>query len=301
VTSHRTTARGALFLPLALAAAILAVAASATNDPPRKPAAASKFVFPVVGPVSYTDDFGDARWQGRHEGNDILAARKAPVVAVEGGTVKFWTTSRSAGCMLYLYGDGGTTYQYIHLNNDLTAGNDNRGTCKAGVSYAKGLRDGSRVEAGQTIGYVGDSGDADALHPHLHFEVHPHDGRAVDPNTFLTRAQPLLFAAALGSTFTLTLEGTVVSASGGTLRLVVDTLRRQPGGLVLKKLDRGVLLSVPVDAVVERHAAGTTAELAGSKPGEAVAVWTAPAVATLPVLLGSDATLAASRVLFQSR
>ena len=40
--------------------------------------------------------------------------------------------------MLYLYGDSGTTYLYIHLNNDVTAGNDNRGKCVAGGSYWPG-------------------------------------------------------------------------------------------------------------------------------------------------------------------
>ena len=80
-----------------------------------------RLIFPVVGPVSYTDDFGDARGSGRHEGNDIMAAKKSLAVAVEAGTVKFWTTSWRAGCMLYLYGKSGTTYLYIHLNNDRTA------------------------------------------------------------------------------------------------------------------------------------------------------------------------------------
>ena len=45
---------------------------------------------------------------------------RTPAIAVEAGKVKYWTTSARAGCMLYLYGESGTTYLYIHLNNDLT-------------------------------------------------------------------------------------------------------------------------------------------------------------------------------------
>lgn len=297
---RRTTAGGALFLTLALTATAAATGAGATNEPPRKTAAStSSMVFPVVGPAAYEDDFGDLRGQGTHQGIDILAARKAPAVAVEGGTVTSWTTSRGAGCMLYLHGDSGTTYLYVHLNNDLTSGNDNRGACRAGVSYARGLKDGARVEAGQQIGYVGDSGDADGLHPHLHFEVHPHGGKAVDPYSFLRRAQPLLVAAPLGTTFTLALEGTVVSASAGTLRLVVASLRRQPGGLHLTKLDRSVLLSVPTGTVVERESTGA-ATLSSARPGDSVAVWTAPATADLPTLAGADAALSTARVLLHS-
>src|SRR4051795_4410471 len=127
-----------------------------------------RLVFPVIGAVTYSDDFGAPRAQGAHEGNDILAEKKAPAVAVEAGKVKFWTTSAAAGCMLYLYGDSGTTYLYIHLNNDVTMGNDNRGKCVAGGSYWPGLKDGARVVAGQAIGYLGNSGDADSTVPHLH-------------------------------------------------------------------------------------------------------------------------------------
>ena len=111
--------------------------------------------------------------------------------------------------MLYLDGKSGTTYYYIHLNNDLTSGNDNRGGCKVGVSFAKGLKSGARVNAGQPIGYVGDSGDANGIHAHLHFEVHPHGGGAVDPYPYLNRALRLLFALKRGATFTLKLNGSV--------------------------------------------------------------------------------------------
>src|SRR5204862_4149530 len=123
------------------------------------------------GGATYYDDFGEARGGGTHQGNDLMADKKSIAVAAEAGTIKFWTTSAQAGCMLYLYGVSGTTYLYIHLNNDVTMANDNRGKCVAGGSYWPGLKDGQRVVAGQAIGYVGDSGDADGT-PHLHFEVH---------------------------------------------------------------------------------------------------------------------------------
>jgi murein DD-endopeptidase MepM/ murein hydrolase activator NlpD len=165
----------ALIISLTLATG---AAASPAKSVPR-------LIFPVVGTTSYIDDFGAPRAGGAHEGIDIMAARRAPAVAVEAGTVEFWTTSANAGCMLYLHGASGTTYLYIHLNNDLTAHNDNRGTCVAGTAYAPRLKDGARVAAGQLIGYVGDSGDANGIHPHLHFEVHPGDGASVDPYPFL--------------------------------------------------------------------------------------------------------------------
>ena len=143
--NRRSTVRGVVAI---LAAALVAGPAAASPHsgeavPP------GTIVFPVVGPYRYTNDFGDPRGQGRHEGNDILAPKKAPVVAIEPGRIKFWTTSARAGCMLYLYGASGTMYEYIHLNNDLTAANDNKGKCVDGVSYAPGLENGEYVTAGQ--------------------------------------------------------------------------------------------------------------------------------------------------------
>ena len=49
------------------------------------------------------------------------------------------------------------------------------------MAYASGLKNGAPVKAGQQIAYIGDSGDAEGIYPHLHFEVHPKDGAAVDP------------------------------------------------------------------------------------------------------------------------
>ncbi len=140
-----------------------------------------RIIFPVLGRARYFNDFGARRHQGAHMGNDIMAPRKALALAAEAGRVKFHVTSAAAGCMLYLHGESGTTYLYVHLNNDLTMQNDNRGKCVAGVAYAKGLKSGATVVAGQPVGYVGDSGDAESAGSHLHFEVHPGGGAAVNP------------------------------------------------------------------------------------------------------------------------
>jgi murein DD-endopeptidase MepM/ murein hydrolase activator NlpD len=187
MTAHRLTARSIL---IAIAASAL-LAAPALAGPGARGAVPAQLIFPIVGKVAYSDDFGDPRSQGGHEGNDILGDRKAPVVAVEAGKVVFWTRSSQAGCMLYLYGKSGTMYLYIHLNNDLTMRNDNRGSCVPGVSYAPGLADGQEVKAGELIAFVGDSGDADGIHPHLHFELHPGGGSAVSPYKWLRKAVAL--------------------------------------------------------------------------------------------------------------
>jgi len=285
---HRTTARGFL-----LAAAIGALTAPAAAAPP---APQAPIVFPVVGPVMYQDDFGQPRAGGPHQGNDILAPRKAIAVAAESGTVKFWTTSPSAGCMLYLYGDSGTMYEYIHLNNDLGSGNDNKGKCVAGTAYAPGLKNGARVQAGQQVGFVGDSGDANGIHPHLHFEVHPKGGKATDPYPYLQAATPLLFYAKPGTPFTLTLSGTVVSASDAQLQIQLSSLQAWPSNLKQTKLTRTLTVSVPPTATVKQNGVPGAARLLSAYAGQPVVVWTVPAFATLKAERGDAGALAAALI-----
>src|ERR671923_1420665 len=235
---HRTTARGVFFL--CLVAGLLAGTAAAQSTGATKP-----IVFPVLGTARYVDDFGDARPGGLHQGIDIVAAKKSLALAAEPGKVKFWTHSATAGCMLYLYGASGTTYYYIHLNNDLTKRDDNRGKCVAGTAYAKGLKDGAKVGAGQVVGYVGDSGDADGVHSHLHFELHPNGGRAVDPYQWLQSGQRLLFAAPRGSPFTLELRGTVAGVTETAIRIKVASVHAWPMRQRQTKLKRKLLVDVP--------------------------------------------------------
>ncbi|MDP9260360.1 MAG: M23 family metallopeptidase [Actinomycetota bacterium] len=254
-------------------------------------------IFPVAGATKYIDDFGQARPGGLHQGNDLMATKKTPVVAVEPGKIKFWTTSANAGCMLYLYGDSGTTYFYIHLNNDLTMKNDNRGKCVPGVAYARGLKDGAKVQAGQMIGYVGDSGDANGIASHLHFEVHPGGGVAVSPFPYLQTAQHLLFFAKTGTPFMLALTGTVVSVTDTALTLQVSLLQAFPMNATLKGLTQQVTLTVPTGAtVLQKPPATPGTRLLSAYAGEPVVVWTQPALATIKAMLGADGVLSAALV-----
>ena len=249
-----------------------------------------------MGAAKYFDDYGSPRAQGHHAGNDILTTWRSPAVAAEGGTIKFWTTSARAGCMLYLYGASGTTYLYIHLNNDLTAKRDNRGKCVPGVSYADGLKNGAHVAAGQVIGYNGDSGDAEGTY-HLHFEVHPHDGVDVDPFPYLNAATHLLFALPLKAAkpVTLGLRGVPVSAGEGTLELAVTAVRVWPGGAWTTIPARSVELQVPEDAVVDQsvaaQVAGSTRRLLSARLVTPLVVFTKPAKPTFEATTGAPGAL----------
>jgi len=275
---------------LSLVALVLATAAANAANP--KKGVVPTLLFPVAGATTYQDDFGQPRAGGKHEGNDLMATKKTAAIAVESGTIKFWTTSASAGCMLYLYGESGTMYEYIHLNNDLTMKNDNKGSCVPGIAYARGLKDGAKVSAGQQIGYVGDSGDANGIHSHLHFEVHPNGGAAVDPYPYLQSAQHLLFFAKLGTPFTLALTGTVVSATDTSLKVQLTTLQAFPMRLTLKGLTQTLTLNVPATAIVQP----SSTRLLSAYDGESVTVWTQPALTSLKAMLGTDGALTAALV-----
>jgi len=253
--------------------------------------------------VQYSDDFGDTRGQGGHQGNDLVAPKRALALAADAGRVSFHTTSSRAGCMLYLDAASGAQYLYIHLNNDLTSENDNRGKCVAGVSYADGLRDGAKVAAGQPIGYVGDSGDADGGGSHLHFEVHPGGGGAVSPYPYLQKARRLLFAARPGSTFTLALTGTVVAAGDAALELSLEQVRQWPGGRRIAQTGQRVAVSLPQTTPFEGAASAEQvpdgfpfSPLGLLTRGRPITVWTQPAKVTLAAQTGAKGTLAASRV-----
>lgn len=135
------------------------------------PAGTGGPVFPVAGENSYGDDYGAPRaGTGWHQGNDVFASVGTPVVAVADGTISKVGWNTLGGNRLWLTDGAGTAYYYAHLS-----------------AYAPVAFDGSRVRAGEVVGYVGNTGQAATTPPHLHFEVHPGgiDADPVDPYALL--------------------------------------------------------------------------------------------------------------------
>lgn len=295
---HRTIARGILLVAIL---GLTAGQAAAIPDPGYLPKSAApptrgqqgteqRLIFPVLGRFRYGNDYGDPRPQGRHEGIDIVAPRKALVVAAEAGRVAFHVTSSRAGCMLYLHGASGTSYLYVHLNNDLGMTNDNRGGCRPGTTFAPGLRSGARVAAGEPIGFVGDSGDANGITPHLHFEMHPNNGPSINPFTHLNRALRLLFAAPRRGQTSLWLKGDVLEQATAALKVNVRSLGVRSTGLKLNGISRPVSLGLSPLTQIDR----AIGRLAGQ--GRAT-VWTELFINSLDAQLGKPGAISAERVL----
>lgn len=180
---------GALAVALAINGAFVGVPkAEAAND--YGAMVDYPLTFPVAGTNSYSDSFWAARYNGTHHAQDIMADKMVPVVAAASGVVYYvngtsnpnWTGGRC--CTLRIRHDDGWTSVYIHLNNDSPGTDDG-----VGWGIAPGIEIGTRVEAGQHIGWVGDSGNAETTAPHLHFELHDPDGVHVNPYQALRAAQ----------------------------------------------------------------------------------------------------------------
>jgi hypothetical protein len=162
-----------------LASSFIAAPASAAEFTP------DNIIFPVVGDVWYIDTWGAPRSGGRtHEGTDIMSleGKGLPVVAAGEGTVK-WIGATC--CYLAIDHGGGWETWYIHLDND-TPGTDDG----LGWGIAEGIVPGAEVAAGQLIGWVGDSGNAEETDPHLHFEIR-FEGEAIPSYEYLVNATVL--------------------------------------------------------------------------------------------------------------
>jgi len=139
-------------------------------------------VYPIDAPRQFADTFGAARDGGDrlHQGGDLFAPKMAPVLATAAGRISAVDWSPSAGYYIEIAHAGGWKSRYLHLNND-TPGTDDG----LGFGIAEGIGVGASVAAGQVIGYVGDSGNAESSSPHLHFELRMRDWTPVNPYPFV--------------------------------------------------------------------------------------------------------------------
>ena len=201
--------------------------------------------FPVAGEANYRDDWWEARFGPPfhlHEGTDIFAARGTPVRAPFNGTVRF-DEGGLGGKGAYVTTADGTYYYMAHLD-----------------SFSPKFRSGQAVKQGDVVGFVGDSGNAQGGSPHVHFEIHPRGGAAVNPkpildawlNEAITNASALLAANSAGVSRAITGAGVLrrfdgqsptesgravgpllwassVSAGGGTIRLAQLHMARMAG------------------------------------------------------------------------
>ena len=237
--------------------------------------AATPFLFPVVGGATYFDDYGAPRAQGGHQGNDLMAAKRTPVIAVADGVVRLQHSGRG-GYMLYLR-NSQHEWLYIHLNNDVR-GNDGRGGPR--TAYARGLRSGMHVRAGQEIAYVGNSGDAEGGASHLHFEEHSANGRPHSPYKHLRAAPIVAFSAVAtagkrAAAQTPTFLGRMTWIAGGDSGIYVRAAIR------LTSIRMGSRTVTTKKQVVVRMSAAAAAAAEALQPGALVRVVATPAPITI--------------------
>ena len=189
-----------------------------------------RFVFPVYGTASFGDSFGAPRADvagGWHHGEDIFAAKGTPLLAVTDGTLHTIGFNRIGGYRLWLRDGEGDEFYYAHLS-----------------AYSPLAVEGRTVKAGDVIGFVGDTGDADGGAPHLHFEIHPasmlglgYDG-VVAPYSILLawqRADDISFSA--GRIYVPTGPGGTTLPPPGAVLLEADDIG-SASGLVPGSLER---------------------------------------------------------------
>lgn len=147
-----------------------------------------RIVFPVIGSTNYSNDFHAARTGHLHQGNDVFGKKEQALVAVTDGIVRYVAYPQpSYGYMVSIEDADGYQYWYLHINNDMPGTDDGRG---GGMNaYAPGMESGAPVKAGQLIGWMGDSGNAETTPSHLHFELHEPDGDAINPYASLQAAR----------------------------------------------------------------------------------------------------------------
>jgi len=151
---------------------------------------AGGYVFPVYGPSSFGDSFKAPRGDvsgGWHHGDDIFAPLGAPILACASGVVFSVGWNPIGGNRLWLRDGQGNLFYYAHLS-----------------AFTPLAVNGNKVNAGDVLGFVGNTGDAQGTPYHLHFEIHPvsllylgYDG-VVNPTSYLLAWQHLRDVAFAG-------------------------------------------------------------------------------------------------------
>ena len=174
---------------------------------------AASLGFPVAGKASVQSFWGVDRDGGarRHEGIDIFAPKRAPAIAAADGRVSSVTENRLGGLVVFMR-PGGKNYSlyYAHLDKQLVS-------------------PGQQVKKGDTIGLVGNTGNARTTPPHLHFGIYTVGG-AIDPFPFVNPAigkapEPVLKPDASRNVRRLISEQELRSAAGNaSARYAANTI-----------------------------------------------------------------------------
>jgi hypothetical protein len=147
-----------------------------------------RIVFPVLGATAYSDTWhacrGGTGCPRLHKGTDLMGVNLQPLLAATDGTVTRVLVNRGiSGHGIEITDEDGWTYAYYHLNEEPpNPGNSSE------WAVPLGLVPGSRVRAGQVIGFMGDSGNAQGS-PHLHFEIRTPQRVTVNPYPSLVIAE----------------------------------------------------------------------------------------------------------------
>lgn len=203
----RTTRTGALqFAALTLALLAVAPLASVLAPLSTRPAAAAdhSIALPIdaahIDRVHWTDTWGAPRSGGRsHIGVDIMGPKMVPLVAANDSEVVWGRFDNSRGTIVRLRDRAGWEYQYIHVNNDTPGTDDGNANCLQALAAklcetldGGDLRRGTTFRAGELVGFLGDSGNAEWTGAHLHFEIYQPDGNGgvtpVNPTPYVDAA-----------------------------------------------------------------------------------------------------------------
>jgi murein DD-endopeptidase MepM/ murein hydrolase activator NlpD len=164
-TAAATTTSGGSSATTVPATTTTSPTTTTTRPPAPPPIVTEGKTCPVNAATSFTDSWGAPRSGGRsHKGVDMMAARGAPLVAIESGTITRTANSSLGGISIYLTGASGNRYYYAHLD-----------------SLADGVGGRMSVSVGDLIGYNGSSGNASYSAPHLHFQYAPAGSNWINP------------------------------------------------------------------------------------------------------------------------